>query len=221
MMFRYALLTLTALLLSSSFASVETFKFAEIFEPDTTKNSFSAQVTRPMFGSTPIPFEVTSDFDMASLDYVSTGPTWVNAAATGYVDAPLRRDGAIALNTIVLYDEQDRIVALDVLRPTLRENLVFSHENTARSQIMSAHPLLQTRSRNILNDPDDEVWIRIYNAVDAHPRFDDYVTFIRDLGYIPFQFQDPNHDAYYQFAYDIAIDLVQEFLSRDGSPKSP
>ncbi|MEM7734551.1 MAG: hypothetical protein AAF267_02070 [Deinococcota bacterium] len=202
--------------------SAKTSQYASRFELRAAQHNLLAQEDDPLaFDTTPIPFEITSDFDVATLDAVSTGPTRVVvAAATGYVDAPLYDNGSIALNEVALYDTQRRIVALDVLRPTLRVNHVFSYENTARTQVMAAHPLLHTRSRNILNDPEDEVWIRIYNAVDDHPRFEDFVTLIRNLGYVPVLLSDPNNDAYYQFAYDIAIDLVREFFDETGQLKS-
>lgn len=170
--------------------------------------------------TTSIPFEITSDLDGLNLDRVSTRLTEANATTEGYIEAPLYYNSeSVAFNWIALYDTQRRIVAYDVLRPPLRAYLVFSHENTARASIMRAHTLLDPTRPSFDNDLTDAFWISIYNAVDEHPRFEDYVALIRNTGYIPLYSSDPNHDAYYQVAFEIAIDLVREFFNENGSPK--
>lgn len=174
----------------------------------------------PPFGTTSIPFEITSDFDGLSLDRVSTVDTrTIVTDSNGYVDVPLLEDGSIANNLVHLVGEQDIFLAIDVLRPMMRRSVAFSHENTARASVMNAHPLLLPNRQRISNDPNDETWIRIYNAVDEHPKFEELVTLIRDIGYVPYLGATPEEEEYFDLSFGIALDLVGEFFYENGNPK--
>ena len=124
--------------------------------------------------------------------------------------------GGILNSDVDLFSAEDRIVATDVARPALRDHLVFSYEYTARASVMGAHPLFD----NILNDPNDETWIRIYNAIDQHPRFDDLVNLIQDTGFSPIGDSVPGSEDRVDWIFEIAFDLIDQFLHPDGRPKS-
>lgn len=112
-----------------------------------------AQDDWPPFGTKQIPFEVTSDFDGFSLDRVSTVDTKTAVTdSNGYVDVPLLDDGSIARNEVYLFDTQDRLLAIDVLRPLMRQSVTFSYENTARASVMAGHVVLFPDRQQI---PDD------------------------------------------------------------------
>ncbi len=133
-----------------------------------------------------------------------------------YSDVYVGGSGGILNSDVDLFSAEDRIVATDVARPALRDHLVFSHENTARASVMGAHPLFD----NIQNDPNDETWIRIYNAIDQHPRFNDLVNLIQSTGFLPVRDSDSGTEDYIDWTLEIAFDLIDQFLYPDGRPKS-
>ncbi|MEM6427784.1 MAG: hypothetical protein AAF708_00995 [Deinococcota bacterium] len=216
--------------LTSTFLMMLTFAYSFTTVTDTSAvngtaqtqqvDNISAQDDWPPFGTTPIPFEITSDFDDQNVDYIHVSLTKTEVTSTsGNIGAPLREDGIISRNEVLLFDTQDRIIGIEVLRPLFRTNLVFSHENTTRASIMSAHPLLYPNRHNIPNDPNDELWIQIYNATSEHPRFDELTELISTLDFIPVEESDPGLDDYYDLIFEIALDLAAEYFDETGQPR--
>jgi hypothetical protein len=135
--------------------------------------------------------------------------------ANVYSDVYAGGDGDPLNSHVYLIDTASNIVAMDFVIPALRNRLVFSHENTARAQVMQAHPLL----RNFRYHSDSETWIRIYNAIDQHPQFGNLVALFQEVGYLPNRDDDPRSDEFYSWTREIALDLIDELLYPDGSPK--
>lgn len=220
----YTLLTTVTLALTSPF-NVGMVVGATNTTGQATQGQFGEVVVQTpqdeaRYGTASIPFEITSDFDGLSLASVTTIFTkTVVTNSSGYADVPLFRDGSIDKNIVYLIDDHDVVLAMDVLRPMMRRSVAFSHENTARASVMNAHPLLLPNRQRISNDPNDETWIRIYNAVDEHPKFEELVTLIRDIGYVPYLGATPEEEEYFDLSFGIALDLVGEFFDENGNPK--
>lgn len=132
-----------------------------------------------------------------------------------YSDVYVGGSGGPLNSYIRVFSDESKIVATDFVIPELRDRLVFSHENTARAEVMTAHPLL----RNFEYHSDTDTWIRIYTAIDQHPRFGDIVSLLREASEIPNR-GEPRGDEYYDWIFEIARDLIDQFFHPDGRPKS-
>lgn len=61
--------------------------------------------------------------------------------------------------------------------------------------------------------------MRICDAVDEHPKFDELVTLIRSLGHIPNVDFEPDEAKYFNLSFEIAVKLIEKFLDENGNPK--
>jgi len=168
-------------------------------------------------------YEIVDELTQSNIVFLDAGPGAVTDITSPqgliqqglvnvYSDIYAGGNGNPLNSRVYLIDTTSKLVAIDFVRPSLRNRLIFSHENSARAEVMIAHPLLR-------NLRDDETWIRIYNAVDQHPRFPDLVSLFQEVGYLPSLEEDPRSNEYYAWTDEIALDLIDEFLYPDGTPK--